>query len=100
MAGWFDGLFQGAAESSGRAGREEPRPLWQQILSRGGARRDGGPDYEDGFRQGVHDARAVAAFRRSGPRPAHVWPPSRLGPRSRGSGDGRTPLHWRRDEPT
>jgi hypothetical protein len=55
MAGWFDGLFQGAAEIENRlargsaAGKEEP----PEPLS----------DYAAGFRQGVLDARAVAAFR-------------------------------------
>ena len=58
MAGWFDGLFQGAAEVENRfarsdaAGTDDPPP---------------GPhsEYVAGFRQGVLDARVVAAFRRA-----------------------------------
>jgi hypothetical protein len=58
MAGWFDGLFQGAAEIENRFAREDggrdPRP-----------RSGNHPDYVAGFKQGVHDARAVAAFRKA-----------------------------------
>jgi hypothetical protein len=57
MAGWFDGLFQGAAEIENRFARKD------------GARErptaGGNPDYVAGFRQGVEDARAVASFRRA-----------------------------------
>lgn len=58
MAGWFDGLFQGAAEVENRFSREDgPRP--------GAPRRSGDPGYLAGFRQGVLDARAVAVLRRA-----------------------------------
>jgi hypothetical protein len=58
MAGWFDGLFQGAAEVENRFSREDgptPRP----------SKRTRDPGYLAGFRQGVLDARAVAVLRRA-----------------------------------
>ena len=57
MAGWFDGLFQGAAEVENRGSSDVGTPT------------SPGPsgthaEYVAGFRQGVEDARAVASFRR------------------------------------
>jgi hypothetical protein len=58
MIGWFDGLFQGAAEAENRLARSEAA---RQDSSQPG----GSSQYLAGFRQGVLDARAVAALRRS-----------------------------------
>ena len=58
MHGWFDGLFQGAAEVENRLARADgARPS--------APRSEPHPEYLAGFRQGVLDARAVAAFRRA-----------------------------------
>ena len=57
MAGWFDGLFQGAAEMENRVARNP--------AAKSEDRADRQSDYAAGFRQGVLDARAVAAFRRA-----------------------------------
>jgi hypothetical protein len=72
MVGWFDGLFQGAAEAANRFGRHDKKPP-------GGTRRgkEAATSYAAGFRQGLLDARAVAALRRSEglrrwPRPADL----------------------------
>jgi hypothetical protein len=57
MAGWFDGLFRGASEVENRFARADgPRPPPDASKH---------PEYVSGFRQGVLDAWAVAAFRRA-----------------------------------
>ena len=58
MAGWFDGLFQGAAEIENRFARTDGSKTEAPLP---GAR----SEYVAGFRQGVLDARVVAAFRRA-----------------------------------
>jgi hypothetical protein len=74
MAGWFDGLFRGAAEAANRFRREGPQPAGDPRTAEPTA----ASGYTAGFRQGILDARAVAALRRSQegrawPRPADLW---------------------------
>jgi hypothetical protein len=69
MAGWFDGLFQGAAEVENRLNREDG-----EKPPKGRHRSDAG--YLSGFRQGVLDARAVATFRRAEAARRDGWPPA------------------------
>jgi hypothetical protein len=77
MAGWFDGLFHGAAEVENRHSSDDGTPPLP-------AQTGPNAEYLAGFLQGVEDAKAVASFRRGGA-------PRRESPRSSTGFSSRDP---------